>query len=156
MNARSGLDPKDLEENVSGWSGCNNVPGRRSCKRRIRIRDQPGRYCNKLRPASLWFDSCGQQGNTPRQSVFAATLVAARCGNLMMHGTTHAHPAHSLVAARSHVPAGGSPHLALHTGEGRLSREERNHNNGDELEETFHNTAVSIAGFAEKCVPDHI
>jgi len=36
------------------------------------------------------------------------------------------------------VPAGGSSHLALHTGEGRLGGEERNHNNGDELDEPLH------------------
>jgi len=77
------------------------------------------------------------RGNTPRQSVMAAALVAARCGNLILHGTVHAHMAHGLMAARSAMHTGGSPHLALHSGECRLSGEERNHNNGDELEKLF-------------------
>jgi hypothetical protein len=76
--------------------------------------------------------------NTLWQSVVAAILFAARCGNLMMHGTTHAHPGHSLMAAESPVPAGGSSHFARHGGEGRLGGEYRNHYNRDDLEVPFH------------------
>jgi len=138
VNARRGLDPEDLKENVSGGSGCNRVTGRGAHKSRMRLRDQPWRHCDKLCSASLWFDTCCQQGNAPRQSVGAATLAAARYGYLMLHRAVHTHRAHGLVAASSSVSAGGSPHLALHTGEGRLGGEECNHNYGDEMEEPLH------------------
>jgi len=59
VNARSGLDPEDLEENVSGGSGCNRVTGRRSHKGRICLRDHWGRHGDKLRSANFWFDSGG-------------------------------------------------------------------------------------------------
>ena len=107
-------------------------------KGRIRFRDQPRRHCDKLHSASLWFNPCSQQCNTPRQSVVAAALITTRRRNLMLHGAIHAHMTHGLVTARSAVPAGGIPHLAMHTGECRLRCEKRDHNNGDELEDTFH------------------
>jgi hypothetical protein len=84
VNARSGLDPKDLEENVSGGSSCDSFTGRRSHKGRICLSDHARHHCDKFRSASLWFDTCRQESNTLRQSVMAIILVATRSGDLMM------------------------------------------------------------------------
>jgi len=59
MNARRGLDPEDLEENVSGVSGGNSVTGRRRHKWRTCRWSHMWRYCDEYRFAGLWFDRCG-------------------------------------------------------------------------------------------------
>ena len=160
VKARSGLDPKDLEENVSGGSGCKSVAGRRSYEGRICLRGNLGRHCKEIRSASFWFDSCRQLSNTQRQSVVTATLAATRSGDLMMHGTVHAHPAHGLVATRSAVSAGGSSHLAWQTGEGRLGGEQRNSNEGGELDEPLHliqlNTSTNMPKYVSQITSEVI
>jgi len=138
LNVRSGLDPKDLEENVSGWSGYGSFTRWFGRKRCICIRDHLG-YGGKVhRSARLWLGPYCQMGNRLRQSVVAAILVTARAGSFMRHVAGHAHMAHGPTAARHTGTTCWSPHIARQSREGRLGRKQRSHNNSDDLEEPFH------------------
>jgi hypothetical protein len=138
LNVRSGLNPEYLQEDISGWARSNSHIERWSRVGHTCIRYYPRCRCNVYRVTSLWFAHCRQLDNACRQTVMAETLVTASTGSLPVHRAAHAHLAHRNSTAMSVRCTIASPHGAQQAGEGRLSRERRNHGQGDDLEEPLH------------------
>jgi len=123
LNVRSGLNPENLQEDISGRTGSNcpiEWEGREGCNF---IRCYAGGQCKVFRFSSLWFAICRQPNNALRDCILAAILLTADAGNLPMHGALHAHLAHRRTTAMSARSAIWIPHGAEQCGKGRLSRE---------------------------------
>ncbi len=138
VNVRSCLDPKDLEEYVPGRSRCRSVTGRCGHKDRTRIRDYRWHQCKVRGSESLLLKPRCRGDNPLQENVVAAIQVTAGAGNLQWHLAVHIHLAHRHAAVRNAGCLCGSSHGTRYTGEGRLRRKRRNHCQGDDLEEPFH------------------
>jgi hypothetical protein len=138
LNVRSGLDPENLQEDISGGAGCNSHIEWRSRKGRTRIGCYLGRRCKVFHSASLWFGSCCRRNNTLLDSFLAAILLTVDAGSLPVHRAVHTHLTHRHAAAMNARSTIWIAHGAQQSGEGRLSRKRRNHGQGDDLEEPLH------------------